>query len=82
MSRSEGSNDSATTQIVHAVYENGVFHPRGPVALPEGSEVEFEPRLIAKETIQRHRERVHALLARSIVTGEPDMAERHDEPLP
>jgi predicted DNA-binding antitoxin AbrB/MazE fold protein len=31
---------------IHAVYENGVFKPTGPVALPEACEVEFEPRLI------------------------------------
>jgi hypothetical protein len=31
---------------VHAIYENGVFRPKGPVALPESCEVEFEPRLI------------------------------------
>ena len=33
-------------QLVHAVYENGVFKPKEPVALPEKTEVEFEPRLV------------------------------------
>ena len=32
---------------VHAIYENGVFKPKEPVALPEACEVEFEPRLVA-----------------------------------
>ena len=31
---------------VHAIYENGVFKPKGPVALPEACEVEFEPRVV------------------------------------
>lgn len=31
---------------VHAVYENGVFKPTEPVALPEACEVEFEPRIV------------------------------------
>ena len=68
--------------VVHAVFENGVFRPRERVELPEGSEVEFEPRLVAETMSKRHRERVHALLSQTIETGETDMAERHDEPLP
>ena len=32
--------------VVHAVYENGVFKPKGLVALPESCEVEFEPRMV------------------------------------
>lgn len=35
----------ATT--IHAVFENGVFRPKGPVALPEAAEVVFEPRLVS-----------------------------------
>ena len=31
---------------IHAVFENGVFRPKGPVALPESAEVAFEPRLV------------------------------------
>lgn len=31
---------------IHAVFENGVFRPRGPVALPESAGVAFEPRLV------------------------------------
>jgi len=30
---------------VHAIFEHGVFRPCEPVQLPEGSEVEFEPRI-------------------------------------
>jgi predicted DNA-binding antitoxin AbrB/MazE fold protein len=32
--------------VIHAVYENGVFTPTEPVALPDSCEVEFEPRLV------------------------------------
>ncbi len=31
---------------IHAIYENGVFRPTAPVALPEACEVEFEPRVV------------------------------------
>ncbi len=31
---------------IHAVYEDGVFKPKGPVALPDACEVEFEPRVV------------------------------------
>jgi predicted DNA-binding antitoxin AbrB/MazE fold protein len=68
-------------KAIHAVFENGVFRPTEPVDLPEGIKVEFEPRLIPEATPKSHRERVHALLSRTIETGETDMAERHDEPL-
>jgi predicted DNA-binding antitoxin AbrB/MazE fold protein len=69
-------------KTIHAVYENGVFRATEPVELPEGSEVEFEPRLAPTPTLMSHRERAHALLSRTIETGETDMAQRHDEPLP
>ena len=82
MSRSGESTDPGTVGMVQAIFENGAFHPRGPVALPEGSEVEFEPRLIEREISRLHRRRTHVLLSRSIETGEPDMAKHHDEPLP
>ena len=29
---------------IRAIYENGVFKPTGPIDLPEGTEVTFEPR--------------------------------------
>ena len=35
-------------KTIHAVFENGVFRPVETVDLPEKAEVEFEPRLIAK----------------------------------
>ena len=35
--------------IIRAIYENGVFKPTTPVALPEGSDVVFEPRTVEEE---------------------------------
>ena len=67
---------------IHAVYENGVFRPTERPDLPDGSEVEFEPRLLSPRTPEDHRARILHLLSQRIETGEPDMAERHDEPLP
>lgn len=32
-------------QLVHAIFERGVFRPTGVVNLPDGCEVEFEPHL-------------------------------------
>jgi predicted DNA-binding antitoxin AbrB/MazE fold protein len=32
--------------VIHAIYENGVFKPKGPVSVPEGCEVVFEPRVV------------------------------------
>jgi predicted DNA-binding antitoxin AbrB/MazE fold protein len=77
-----GPDPSNELGTIHAVYQSGLFHPMEPVELPEGCEVEFEPRLVSMERSESHRKRVHALLARSFETGEPDMAARHDEPLP
>jgi predicted DNA-binding antitoxin AbrB/MazE fold protein len=33
--------------VVRAVYENGVFKPTQPVALPEATEVEFVPQVVS-----------------------------------
>jgi predicted DNA-binding antitoxin AbrB/MazE fold protein len=32
-------------KTIHAVYENGVFHPKEPVELAKHTEVEFEPKV-------------------------------------
>jgi predicted DNA-binding antitoxin AbrB/MazE fold protein len=77
----QGSVLSNHLGTVRAVYQGGTFHPREPVELPEGCEVVFELRSVSTEHSEDHRKRVHALLARSFETGEPDMAARHDEPL-
>jgi predicted DNA-binding antitoxin AbrB/MazE fold protein len=37
--------------IIRAIYENGVFKPKGPVSVPEGSEVVFEPEVVVEPDI-------------------------------
>jgi predicted DNA-binding antitoxin AbrB/MazE fold protein len=72
-------------KVIRAVFENGIFRPIEPVDLPEGSEVEFEPRPVTIEPTpvnkrSDHQKRIYELLSQTIETGETDMAERHDEP--
>ena len=67
---------------IHAVYENGVFRPVGPVDLPDPCEVEFEPRLIQPGTTSRGLDDVYAVLAERYVSGERDVAARHNEHQP
>ena len=67
---------------VHAVYENGVFRPVGPVDLPDPCEVEFEPRLIRSGVASRGLDEVYAVLAERYASGEQDVAARHDERQP
>ncbi len=62
-------------KAVQAIFDHGVFRPTEPVDLPEGSQVEFEPRVISERTAEGHRARIHALLSRSIESGEYDMAQ-------
>ena len=65
-------------ETVHAVYENGVFRPMGPVQLPEHSQVVFEPRLINGQPKQ-DLQAIFSILDERYDTGEPDLAARHDE---
>ncbi|HEX7376098.1 MAG TPA: antitoxin family protein [Pirellulales bacterium] len=38
------------SNVIHAVFEHGVFRPIEPVNLPELTHVEFEPRVVADAT--------------------------------
>jgi predicted DNA-binding antitoxin AbrB/MazE fold protein len=74
-------------KVIHAVFENGVFRPTEPVDLPEGSEVEFEPRAVTIEprpanTTSAHQKRIYELLSQSVNTGDPGLSERHNEHQP
>jgi len=66
---------------VHAIYENGVFRPIEPIALPEHSQVEFEPRLVTPCDTPTQSE-VYAILGKRYRSGESDTAERHNEHQP
>jgi len=69
-------------KTIHAVFENGVFRPTQPVELPEASHVEFEPRLVEPVEHLPGIDEVYAVLSRRFNSGEPDVAERHNEHQP
>lgn len=73
---------------VHAIYENGVFRPLGPVDLPECTPVEFEPRVLT-ESLQGPQlpmsggsAKVYEILGRRYSSGHADTATRHNEHQP
>lgn len=67
---------------IHAVFEDGVFRPTVPVALPDRCEVEFEPRVVSRADGQPSMDAVYASLAERYSSGESDVAARHDEHQP
>jgi predicted DNA-binding antitoxin AbrB/MazE fold protein len=67
-----------TMSTVHAVFENGVFRPTGPVELPEHCEVEFEPRVVEESDMAE----IYEVLSHRHDTGIPDLAARHNEHQP
>lgn len=75
---------------VHAIYERGVFRPLGPVSIPEGSEVWFEPWIPPLPGPSTPRESVsdeeldalYAILGRSHDLGVTDFASTIDEHQP
>lgn len=66
---------------VHAVFENGVFRPLEQIQLPNGANVEFEPRVIQTPK-PGQRERIAAILSKSYDTDEPELAAKHNEHQP
>jgi predicted DNA-binding antitoxin AbrB/MazE fold protein len=73
-------------ETIHAIYENGIFRPTSPVALPDHCQVEFEPRLVDSEprliVSAEDLASIHQILSRSYETGQPDLAARHNEHQP
>ena len=75
-------------KTIHAVYENGVFRPTGPVDLAEGSEVTIKPKSVAPASSRPGDPNAEAMaavcevLSHSYKTGETDLAARHDEHQP
>lgn len=67
---------------IHAVYENGVFHPFGQVDLPDPCEVEFEPRLVQPTATGDEMDDIYAVLSERYHSGEHDVAARHNEHQP
>jgi len=70
-------------KTIHAVYESGVFRPLEAVELPERTEVEFEPRLVAQPEDGNGRlDGIYAILSERYQSGEHDVAARHNEHQP
>jgi len=68
---------------VHAVFEDGVFRPQDAVELPEGSEVEFEPRIVRGPGRDGDAlSNVYDILSRRFESGEHDVAAWHNEHQP
>jgi predicted DNA-binding antitoxin AbrB/MazE fold protein len=74
-----GSN---MTRTFHAVYENGVLRPTEKVDLPDYCEVEVEVRQVKDGRKKPTLDDVYAVLSERFNTGEPDLAERHNEHQP
>jgi predicted DNA-binding antitoxin AbrB/MazE fold protein len=72
---------AAMSKTIHAIYQNGVFRPVGPVDLPEHTEVEFVPVIkepLTRPPISEGLAKVYAILGERYETGESDLAARHD----
>jgi predicted DNA-binding antitoxin AbrB/MazE fold protein len=69
-------------KTIHAVYESGVFRPLETVELPERTEVEFEPRPVARPQDHNGLEGIYAILSERYESGEHDVAARHNEHQP
>ncbi len=66
---------------VHAIFENGVFHPIDPVVLPDKCRVEFEPRVVDGEPSD-DMDDIYEILDRRYSSGHTDTAARHNEHQP
>lgn len=74
-------------ETVTAIFENGIFRPIEPVALPEHTRVEFEPRVQPADTtaipgMPERLAKVYEVLSRRYNSGHHDTAERHNEHQP
>ena len=67
---------------IHAVYEDGVFRPTQPVALPEHCRVAFEPRIVESEEAAPGLDEVYSLLNERFDSGNREVAARHNEHQP
>ncbi len=73
------------SNVIRAVYEDGVFRPTMPVDLPDRTAVEIEVRIGDQPEPAPMSEglaRVYAILGERFDSGHPDTAARHDEHQP
>jgi hypothetical protein len=81
-------------ETIHAIYENGASRALGPVTIPEGTEVAFEPRVVGASSSgvqatpapikvsEGGLRSVYALLTERFESGHHDTAARHNEHQP
>ena len=70
------------SNLIRAVFENGVFRPIEPVDLPEHSLVEFEPKPIEGLKSEQGLDPIFEVLSRRSNGGQRDRAARHEEHQP
>jgi predicted DNA-binding antitoxin AbrB/MazE fold protein len=70
------------TKTIHAVYENGVFRPTEAVDLPDACEVQVEIHQIKVQSTKPTLDDVYAIVSRRHVSGEHELAARHNEHQP
>jgi predicted DNA-binding antitoxin AbrB/MazE fold protein len=66
---------------IEAIFEEGVFRPLVPVALPEHSRVRFSPEVVIAEPPQ-NLDAIYAAMDMRFNSGESDVAARHNEHQP
>jgi predicted DNA-binding antitoxin AbrB/MazE fold protein len=71
---------------VRAIFENGVFRPRGAVALPEHTEVDLEiERVKGRDSVNlspEGMEAIYAILSERYDGGDPEVSAKHNEHQP
>lgn len=69
---------------IHAIFKDGVFRPREPVELPDGSEVVFEPRIVngSSGSSEDILSEIYEILGKRFDSGDRFGAERHNEHQP
>jgi len=70
------------SRIIYVIYENGVFRPTQAVDLPDRCEAEVEIRQVFPSAEPPNLDAVYDILKARFETGEPDLAERHNEHQP
>lgn len=76
------------SNVIHAIYEQGVFRPVDPVDLPERTHVEFEPRVVTEASavprppMSEGLAKIYEILGERYDSGYTDTAERHNEHQP
>jgi predicted DNA-binding antitoxin AbrB/MazE fold protein len=82
-------DNGGPVMTIHAVYENGVFRPIQPVALPEGTVVQLQTaeesidvRALVPPGTDEDLIRGYEILGRRFTSGHHDTAERHNEHQP